>query len=125
MFRKQTIPVAMATIISLASAAGIAYAGDELSDKEEMAAILDAKIPLAQAIATAEQETGGKALGASLEKRDGAIGFSVDVVKGDTAQEVFIDTQSGKVLKVVTDQGDNGENGEDGEDDGNGDQEDQ
>jgi uncharacterized membrane protein YkoI len=105
----------MAAVIALGSTAGVAYAannkrGGENESTQERAALASAKISLAQAIATAEKESGGKAVDAGLENENGAMAFAIEVAKDNVVQKVLIDLQTGKVLKVVAADNDDGEN---------------
>ena len=88
--------------------------GDAATD--EAAVMANAKVTMAEAIATAEREVGGKAAGSGIEDQDGKVYFEVQVLKGGTSHEVLIDPQSGKVVKTVAENEQN-ENGHEGEDD--------
>lgn len=115
MFRSKVIPAALAAVLVLGGGAGIAQARDNERDggnAQERAAILNAKTSIAQAVATAEQETGGKAIDTGVENQDGNIALEVRVAKDNVVQKVLIDPQTGKVVKVVAD--DDGEHGDNG-----------
>lgn len=114
MLRSKIIPAAMVAVIALGGA-GAAFAGSgekETDEKQEVAAVVNAKTSLAQAIATAEQQTGGKAVDTGLENRDGTMAFEVEVATGSTVQKVLVDLDSGKVIKVMPADADNNEDGE-------------
>jgi uncharacterized membrane protein YkoI len=64
------------------------------------AILASAKVTLPQAIATAEQVTGGTAVGVEIEDEDGSVFFEVQILKSNRRQKVFIDPQSGQVAKV-------------------------
>ncbi len=101
MFRKQLVPVAMATVIALGAAAGLASAGTT-DNAQEMAALSAAKISLNQAIATAEQKVGGKAINGGLNNENGVMTYGVEVVdKANTVQTVLVDLNTGGVVKIV------------------------
>src|ERR1700687_3877556 len=101
MFRKKLVPVAMATIIALGATGGLAFAGTN-DNAKEMAAFGTAKISLSQAIATAEQKVGGKALDGGLNNENGVMTYAVEVVdKGNTVQTVLVDLNTGGVTKVA------------------------
>ena len=68
---------------------------------DEGAVMARAKITMAQAITTAEQVTGGKAVGTGIEDQDGTVFLEVQVLKGDQRHKVLLDPQSGQVVKVV------------------------
>lgn len=106
MFRKTIIPAALTVLIAASAVGGTAYAAGKEhvgkdEDGREITAILDAKNSLAQAIAAAEQETGGKAIDAELESNNNTMLFEVEVVKDKTVSHVLVDPQSGKVLKIA------------------------
>lgn len=103
MFRSKLVPAAMAAVLA-AGVAGTAFAGDrgeEMGDRQEITTILNAKTSLAQAIAIAEQQTGGKAMESSLEQQAGTAAYEVRIAKADGVQKVLVAPDSGKVLKVT------------------------
>jgi uncharacterized membrane protein YkoI len=106
----------MAAVIAVGSTVVLAHAAnsDRGANKsaQEVAALVNAKTTLAQAIAAAEQQTGGKAIDAGLENENGAMAFEIKVAKDNTVQKVLIDLQSGKVLKVAAADSEHGEDGE-------------
>jgi uncharacterized membrane protein YkoI len=57
-----------------------------------------APVTMSQAIATAEQQAGGRATRAKLENEKGKMFYEVKVAGKDKATEVQIDAQDGKVL---------------------------
>jgi uncharacterized membrane protein YkoI len=106
MLRTKIVPIAMAAVIALGSAVGVASAANntpvgESGGAQEIATVVNAKTSLAQAIAAAEQQSGGKAIDAGLENENGAMAFAVDVAKDNIVQKVLVDLQTGKVLKMV------------------------
>jgi uncharacterized membrane protein YkoI len=118
MLRSKIVPIAMAAVIAIGGTVGFAYAannnrGGEHEGGQEIASVLNAKTSLAQAIATAEQQSGGKAIDAGLENENGPMAFAVEVAKDNTIQKVLIDLQTGKVLKVVADDNEQGEHEKD------------
>ena len=62
---------------------GAAYAKDKELRTHEAAIMTNAKVTMAQAIATAEQDTGGKAVGTGLEDQNGPAFLEVQVLKGN------------------------------------------
>ena len=116
MLRTKIVPIAMAAVISVGSTVGIAHAQNTHRSAnegaQELAAVVNAKTTLAQAIAAAEQQTGGKAIDAGLEHENGATAFAIEVAKDNTVQKVHVDIQSGKVLKVAAADSQHGEDGE-------------
>ncbi len=103
MLRSKVLPAALAASLFL-GASGAALASekhDDLSDRQEAGAVLEAKTSLAAAIAVAEQETGGKAMEASLEEEDGRLVYEIRIAKADGLEKVMISPDSGKVLKTA------------------------
>lgn len=94
-----------------------AYARNGDTPTDEAAIMANAKVTMAEAIATAEQAVGGKAAGSGIEDQDGKVYFEVQVLKGGTRNKVLIDPQSGKVVKAVTAENEQNENGHEGNDD--------
>ncbi len=78
---------------------GMAAANDAL-------AIGQAKVSLTQAIAVAEQRTGGKASKAEYEKTQGGWVYDVEVVNGTDVSDVRVDANAGTVISSVADQAD-------------------
>jgi uncharacterized membrane protein YkoI len=101
--------LAVATIVALGGAAGIAQAGDKL-DAAEMAKLAAAKTSLSQAIAIAEKETGGKAIDADFDNKDGTLSLEIEVLKDNAVSMVTIDADTGKVVKVAVADSENDEN---------------
>src|SRR4051812_34675567 len=88
---------------------GAAYAKkDERTD--EAATMANAKVTMAQAIAAAEQRTGGKAVSTGIEDQDGAVFLEVTVVANSRRQKVLVDPQTGNVVKTVQSDDDEHEN---------------
>lgn len=116
MIRSRILPAAMAAIL-IVGAAGATYAGTdrhEMTDAQEAATILAAGTSLSQAIAIAEQRTGGTAIESALEQHGGIVAYEVRTAKDGTIQTVLVSPDSGKVLKVAAD----GQGGDHGDDDG-------
>ncbi len=70
-------------------------------DQDEIAKLAASSTTLAAAIATAERQTGGKAIEASFDGEDGATLFKVEVAKDNAVHKVRIDGATGKVSKVT------------------------
>ena len=89
----------------------------------ETQAIMNAKISIADAIRAAEIESKGKAVDSGLNDENGTVSYQVEVLMPDGKRiDVFVDLETGKVLKMGaagSDEGDqqteNGEGGELGE----------
>ncbi|MEQ8345933.1 MAG: PepSY domain-containing protein [Sneathiellaceae bacterium] len=103
MIRSKILPAAMAAAL-VVGASGAAFAGDskhEMSDAQEAATILAAKTSLSQAIAVAEQQTGGKAIEAAPEQHGGMLAYEIHTAKDGVIQTVLVAPESGKVIKVA------------------------
>jgi uncharacterized membrane protein YkoI len=70
----------------------------DAEDKAELAALKGAKIALRQAIASAEQANGGRALNAGLEQVKGRAVWEILVQNSTQSQQIRIDPVTGKVL---------------------------
>jgi len=68
-------------------------------DKAELAGLPKFTITLTQAVAAAEKDSGGKAIGAGVEEAKGQIVVEVFTVKQGALQKVVVDPRSGKVMK--------------------------
>jgi hypothetical protein len=93
--------------------AGGALAKNNDNSTDEAAIMANAKVTMTQAIATAEQVTGGKAVGTGIEDQDGTVFLEVQIVKGGQRQKVLVDPQSGQVAKAVTEDNEESEDGDD------------
>ena len=69
----------------------------EAETQSERAAAKVAKIPLDDAIAKAEQNTGGKVINADLQIRGSTADYDTEVVKGGTSVMYTVDAGSGTV----------------------------
>ncbi|MDF1775583.1 MAG: hypothetical protein P1V13_06105 [Rhizobiaceae bacterium] len=102
-------------------AAGSAYAAKSAADmdkeKAETAAIMGAKLTVADAAKTAETQTGDRAVDVSIENENGVILYEVETLKADgTETRVMVGANDGKIVKVavVTDDEKDGKGDEDG-----------
>ena len=103
MFRSKILPATFVAALTLAGT-GAALAdnkGKDTDEQQELSAVTNAKTSLSQAIAAAEQETGGKAFDTGLENQEGPLAYEVEIAKGNTLQKVLVDLDSGKVIKVT------------------------
>lgn len=73
---------------------------DQQEDLADLARLEGSALSLAGAIETAEKETGGRAVEASVENRYGSTLFEVRVVKDFIAQKVWVDPATSKVISV-------------------------
>ncbi len=114
MLRTKILPAAMAAAVAVGASGGAFAATGEKGDAKDIAAVLNAKTSLAEAIATAERQVGGKAIDAGLENEGSTMRFEVEVAKDKTVQRVLVDPQTGKVVKVMpADTDENDEHDED------------
>ena len=81
--------------VTLAATGVGAYATIDM--ESESSALVQAKFSIAQAIATAEQHTNGKAIRAELEQSNAGPTFDVEVVSGSKLFEVKVDADKGTV----------------------------
>jgi uncharacterized membrane protein YkoI len=84
--------LAFATGMTAASAAGRGEHDGAPVD------VSKATVTMSQAIATAEQQAGGKATRAKLENETGKLLYEIQVAGKDKSTEVKVDAQDGKVL---------------------------
>lgn len=74
-----------------------AVSSQQADTENNVLAISNAKIPLAQAIAAAEQQTGGKATHAEFEHEQDRWLADVEVVKGGEVFGAIIDAERGTI----------------------------
>lgn len=103
MTRSKLLRLTMAGVIAAGSlgVAGAVMAKDKDSKTNETAIVANAKVTMAQAIATAESQVGGKAVGAGIEDQNGTAAFEIDVLKDGQRHRVLVDTQSGQVVRTA------------------------
>jgi uncharacterized membrane protein YkoI len=68
------------------------------ADQEKLDLFLQAKVMLTQAIATAEQHLGGRAIGAKLDDDSFKPAYEVTVVKDNRVYDVQVDAVTNAVL---------------------------
>lgn len=83
------------------AAATVAYAGKG-TDNDALA-IVNAKMPLVQAVAMAEQHVNGKASRAEYEKSKQGWIYEVEVVSGGKVFDVKVDAEKGTIISSVED----------------------
>ena len=106
---KKIAPAVLATLIVFGLAGGIAHAADRDQDQRDTAALATMKVSLTEAITAAEQQAGGKAVGADLVQENGATRIAVEIASQQGIKTVLVDGQSGKVMATK----DSGEDHED------------
>lgn len=103
MLRSKILPAAMVATIALGTA-GVAHARSHERGLErlgqEITVALDAKVSAVQAIAAAEQKTGGRALKIGLERKNGAYLYEIRTVSNGKVAKAFVDPASGKIVKI-------------------------
>lgn len=119
MLKRQKITIAMLALgltaisgtgVAIASAdqgGGEAEAQGSKEDAREAQILAGARISLAQAVQAAEAQTGMKAAEAEADDEGGQAYFEVSVGQGSEEKSVLVDTQTGKVAKVVADADEN------------------
>lgn len=119
MIRRTLLTATLAGVIASGAIGGsiAVYARNNEQATNEAAIMANAKITLAQAIATAEQQVGGRAVGTGIEDQDGTVYFEVQVVKGGARQKVLVDPQTGKIVKTVTADNEHNDRGPENDDD--------
>ena len=87
-------------LLGAAAVAGVtgAAATAARADQEELDLFLQAKVMLTQAIATAEQHLGGRAIGAKLDDDSFKPAYEVTVIKDNRVYDVQVDTVTNAVL---------------------------
>ena len=102
MNRKQTLIIGALAAAALATTA--VYADHrESGDRNEKAALAQAKISLSQAIAAADQHANGKAAKAELEDENGKLVYGVEVVGDGKSTDVKVDINTGQIVSAQAD----------------------
>lgn len=119
MTRSKLLNLAMAGVFAASTLGlvGAAMAKENDSKTNEPAILANAKVTMSQAIATAENKVGGKAVGAGIEDQNGVVAFEVEILKDGQKHKVLVDTQSGQVVKTAMADDEQNENGHEGDDD--------
>ena len=92
---------------SVATAGGVAYAAQAgVHHNDARVDLANAKIPIGQAIATAEQHAGGRANRAELENENGRLVYGVEVADNSKTTDVKVDATDGRVVSAQADQAD-------------------
>ena len=93
---KRTLPIALA-VVAAVGAAGVAQAQGRDQDSRDAAALAGMKVTLQQAIATAEGQAGGRAVGADVSQERGVTRISVEVAGPQGFKTVLVDGATGQV----------------------------
>lgn len=96
---KRIAAFTLAALLAVGAIGGLALAKDRAhdQDKRDVTALAGMKVTLAQAIATAEQQVGGQAVGADVSQEKGATRISVEVSGPHGMRTVMLDGQTGQV----------------------------
>jgi uncharacterized membrane protein YkoI len=70
----------------------------DAKQKAQLAQLQKEPITLAQAINSAEQKSGGKAIDAALTDRDGKLAYDTEVARNGTLEMLTVDARQGKVV---------------------------
>ena len=97
MTKTRILPVALAALVATGAAGGIAFANEKADAGLDPAALANIKVTLQQAITTAEQQTGGRAVSADLKQERGKAQIEVDVAGPQGFKTVQVDAQTGQV----------------------------
>ncbi len=92
---ERIIPAALALLL-IAGSLGYAQAKDDGQDGRDAAALAGMKVTLTQAIAVAEQQAGGKAVGADVSQQGGTTRIAVEVAGPQGVKTVLVDAQTGQ-----------------------------
>jgi|SRR5512132_2028660 uncharacterized membrane protein YkoI len=99
MLRSKFIPATMAAVIALGAGADSAATGEH-ENAGEIAAALAAKVSPAQAIATAEQQTGGRAVKIDVEGKNDTHFYEIKTISGEKLAAVLVDSATGKIVST-------------------------
>jgi uncharacterized membrane protein YkoI len=92
---KRTLAAAFAVVVATGAAGGMARAEDR--DSRDAAALANMRVTLQQAIATAEGQAGGRAIGADVSQEGGTPRISVEVAGPQGVKTVLVDGATGQV----------------------------
>ncbi len=90
----RTLPIAIAALVAVAAAGGVAAAQDQNKDVATLAGM---KVTLQQAIGVAESQTGGRAVSADAARQGAATTVEVEVAGPQGVKTVTVDAQTGRV----------------------------
>ena len=107
---KRITTFALATLLAMGTAGGIAHAKDNDRDGQDAAALAGMKVTLSQAIAMAEGQAGGRAVGADVSQEGGATRIAVEVVGPQGVKTVMVDGATGQVTATRDGGGDSEDN---------------
>ena len=94
---KRILPVAFAALLATGAAGGVALAEENGHHATDAAMLASAKVTLQQAITTAEQQAGGRAVSADLKQEKGVAQIEIEVAGPQGAKTVLVNAQTGQV----------------------------
>jgi uncharacterized membrane protein YkoI len=97
MARDRSSTVALAAVLALAPSRALPQTAPP---QPNPGGTEQAQSSLVQAIRVAEQQTGGRARKAEMEREQGVDAFEIKTVARDTSATVIVDMASGKVLRI-------------------------
>ena len=100
MRRSKLICATMLAFGTVAPVGSALAATGEHNNAAGVAAVLAAKVSPGQAIATAEQQTGGRAVKLDVEEEKGVHLYEIKTISEDKVLNVFVDTATGKVVRT-------------------------
>ncbi|MDQ2803563.1 MAG: PepSY domain-containing protein [Pseudomonadota bacterium] len=89
--------IALAGLLATGALAGTARAASN-DENREATALQSARVTLSQAIAVAEQQTGGKAFDAGVDTKSAQTRIAVETNGAKGIQTVTVDAESGRVV---------------------------
>ncbi len=104
MTRFRTLSLLAATLAAVGTVATVAYA-DKNSENDALA-IVNAKIPLSQAVTAAEQHVNGKSSRGEYEQSKQGWVYDIEVVSGAKVFDVKVDADKGTVISSAEDKAD-------------------
>jgi uncharacterized membrane protein YkoI len=114
MLKRKIILATTAAAIALGAGGGV-FAASQSSKNEdearEIEAVRTSPVSLPQAIATAEQQSNGRAVSAEAEEGGGGVLYEIKTIGGEKVVEFQIDPQTGNVVNTEDEkvEGDNDE----------------
>lgn len=100
MFRSKLASATMVAVIALGTTSAALASSGEKENAKEVSAVLNAKTTISRAIATAETQSGGRAMKVDVEDENGAYLYEIKTVSKDKVSEVFVDPASGKIVRT-------------------------
>jgi uncharacterized membrane protein YkoI len=94
MLRDRVFAAAIAGLFSTAMINNNAFAQRDLRSPEERRAAEDTNVGLTEAIRTAEQEAGGRAVEIDFEYEGRMTIYEIDVLRDGRTYKVYVDTQT-------------------------------